>query len=58
MICSAGQVRTAPTTTSTGTWKKDIGQCDLYSYHLKYDHLNLNRQEVSSKVRVQLLTEI
>ena len=58
MICSGGHVRTAPTTTSTETWKKDIGQCDLYSYHLKYDHLNLNRQEVSPKVRVQLLTEI
>ena len=39
MICSGGHLRTAPTTTSTGTWKKDIGQCDLYSYHLKYDHL-------------------
>ena len=51
MICSGGHVRTAPTTTSTETWKKDIGQCDLYSYHLKYDH-------VSPKVRVQLLTEI
>ena len=51
-------MRTAPPTTSTGTCKKDNGQCDLYSsYQSKYD-LNLNRQEVNPKVCVQLLTEI
>ena len=45
-------MRTAPTTASTGTCKKDIGHCDLYSFQSKYD-LDLNRQPGSEPESVR-----